>query len=467
MTITSEDTVTSGNGRVWIQTGGPASAFLYGACFGIGDIAAPEGDLTPIFCPSRTRPNEWDVKGQLRGTPGNKTASLEAPLDAVNYLLRLRCEFNVQYRITLCDVPEDPDSWEAMIVLKGARITGRGLTGLNPRIPDNNAVILTTADIAFEELVDVKRMEFVTSNVIPSSTNDFTAISFCDEPSCPGNCGEGSDGCQIGFAVFNNGLYKTEDGGANWAEITSPFTSIYDDVVDVACKGDVVIIVNGTTAGKVARSQDGGDTWTVVDLPDAIVANAVHMIDVSRVYVAGADGYVWFSSNGGKTFIAQTDGDATTEDLKDIFMFDNQRGWAVGTTGAIIRTVDGSTWVAATSGVAVQLNAIHFITALVGYAGGASGTLLKSIDGGVTWAVQAWFGAGTDIINAITSCQETFVFFGGTTSAPAGFLYMSVDGGANAFALTLESVAGINDLHCCAPDLVYAAADNGDIVKGS
>lgn len=467
MAITSEDLVTSGNGRVWIQPGGPSSPFLYGACFGIGDVTAPEGDLTPVFCPSRTVPNEWDVKGQLRGTPGNKTTSLEAPLDAVNYLLRLKCEFNAQYRITSCGTPEDPDSWENLIHFRGMRITSRGLTGLNPRTPDNNGEILTTADVAFLEFIDVKRMEFVTSNVIPSSTSDFLAVSFCDEPSCPGNCGEGSDGCQVGFAVFNNGIYKTTDGGGNWSEITSPFVAIYDDVVDVACKGDVVIIVNGTTAGRVARSQDGGETWSIVTLPDNIVANAVYMVDVSRVYVAGADGYVWYSQDGGRTFVTQTDGAATSEDLKDIFFFDNNRGWAVGANGAIIRTVDGASWVAITSGVATQLNAVHFITAQVGFAAGASGTLLKSVDGGATWTVETWFGAGTDTINAITSCEQSFVFFGGTTSAPAGFLYMSIDGGDTASAVTLESIAGINDLHCCAPDLVYAAGDNGDIVKGS
>lgn len=466
MAITSQDLVTAGNVRIWIQVGGPSSEFLYGTCMGMGDVAAPEGDLTPVFCPSRTRPNEWDVKGQLRGTPGNKTSSLEAPLDAVNYLVRLKCDFNIQARIATCDTPEDPDSWETMFHFRNARITSRGVTGLNPRDPGNNAEVLTTADIAFENFIDVKRMTAVTSNV-RAGTDDFLAIHFCDEPSCPGNCGDGSDGCQIGFAVFNNGLYKTEDGGANWTEITSPFTAIYDDVVDVSCKGDVVILVNGTTAGRIARSQDGGDTWSVVTLPDSIVADAVHMVDVSRIYVAGADGYIWFSDDGGRTWTTQTDGAATTEDLKDIFFFDSKRGWAVGANGAILRTVDGSTWTSVTSGVAVQLNAVHFITAQVGFAAGASGTLLKSTNSGATWTAQTWFGAGTDTINAITSCEQSFVFFGGTTSGAAGFIYQSIDGGFTANAMTLDSVAGVNGLHCCAPDLLYAAGADGDIVKAA
>lgn len=462
---------TGGNGRTWFQTGGAASQFLYGGCYGMGDVTIPTGDRTQIFCPSPTRPNEWDVVGTIKGVPGNPTVSLEAPLDLVNYLLTIDCPFTVQQRFQECATPEDPDAWESMLHFKGAEITQRGVTGLNAREPGTNATILVTANLVFKEMSFVKRMEFVNIAVFVG-TGDIQAVSFCDDPSCPGNCGAGSAGCQVGYLVTmgiaaGEQIYKTEDAGANWSAITSPFTSIYDDIVDVACKGDTVIIVNGTTAGRVARSQDGGDTWQVITLPDSEIADAVFMLDVSRVWVAGANGYIWFSEDGGRTFATQEDGTATTEDLRDIFFFDQDHGWAVGTTGAILYTNDGGdTWQSATSGTANTLNTVHFITRFIGYAAGASGTIVKSVDGGATWAAKTWFGAATDTINAITSCEETFVFFGGTTTAIAGFVYQSVDGGEDADLLDI-SVDGVNDLFCCAPDKLFIAGDNGVLVKGA
>lgn len=456
---------TAGMGRVWLQPGGPGSSFLYGGCYGLNDITIPEGDLTPIFCPSPTTPNKWDIVDFIRGTPGNPTGSIEAPLDLVNHLLDINCAFGLQLRLQECDVPEDSNAWETMLHFKGARITSRGITQLNGRDPANNNLILTNADFTFEKMTFVKRMTFTAQTVV--ADDNLTAVSFCDEPSCPGNCGVGSAGCQIGYATTVDGIFKTEDGGANWTEITSPFAAIYDNVVDVACKGDLVIIVNGTTAGQVARSQDGGETWSVITLPDNILANSVFQLDSSRVWVVGADGYVWFSEDGGLTFTTQSSGGATTEDLNDVYFVDNDNGWAVGAAGAIIATTDGGdTWSAQTSGTANALNAVHFITRFIGYAAGAAGTVVQTTNGGTTWTVKAWFGGATDVINAITSCEE-FVFFGGTTTTPTGFIYMSLDGGATARAQTLPANTGINDLFCCSPNSVFAAAQAGSLVKGA
>lgn len=469
--------MTTGQGRVWLQPEGPASPFVYGGCYGMGDMAIPEGDLTPIFCPSPTQYNKWDVKGQIRGTPGQKTTSLEAPLETVNYLHRLLCPFGIHVRLGECGTPDAPDDWETIIAIRGAQITNRGITNLNMRTPDGNAEILTTADISFDSYVIMKRLNMSAVATGAGATGHIQALSFCDDVSCPGACGAGGPGCQTGYAVTAgitiNGeqIRKTEDGGATWEAITSPFTSLYDDIVDVACKGEVVIIVNGTTAGQIGRSQDGGDTWSVVSLPDAIIARSVFMLDQNNVWVAGDDGYVWYSADGGLTWETQANGGATTEDLLDIFMFDIENGWAVGEAGSVIATTDGDTWAAQSSGTANQLNTVHFITQFIGYAGGNSGTLLKTIDGGNTWTVQSWFGAVGDTINSISSCEEQFVYFAGTTTAPAGFIYQSIDGGATAKQLVLPSNTGLNEIFCCVPNpdqlKIYAGAQAGQVILGA
>lgn len=462
----------TGQGRVWMQPSAPGTPFLYGGCYGLGDVTVPEGDLTPIFCPSPTQPNKWDIIDFIVGTPGNPTASLEAPLDLVNYLLKLNCPFGMQFRIAECETPESPTAWETLLNFRSVRITSRGVTNLNVRDPANNNLILTTADITFEKMTFVKRMAFSSVNVGLGLNADLLAISFCDEPTCAGNCGAGSDGCQVGYAVSSGTgdveqIIKTIDGGATWDSMDSPFSGIYDNLIDVQCKGDLVIAVNGTSAGQIARSQDGGVTWSVVDLPGTEIARSVFMLDVSRMWIAGDNGYIWFSEDGGLTWVTQSDGAATTEDFRKIFAYDSTHAWAVGTAGAIVATNDGSTWSSQTSGIATELHTIFSITSLLAYAAGAAGQLLKTVDGGLTWTAVSWFGAGTDVIKAITACEDEFVYFGGATAGGAGFIYMSIDGGATAQSLVIPAVDSINDLFCCEPDVLYAAGDESLVIKGS
>lgn len=65
---------------------------------------------------------------------------------------------------------------------------------------------------------------------------------------------------------------------------------------------------------------------------------------------------------------------------------DSRYGWAVGSGGAIYRTVNGGrSWQSQTSGVVVDLLDVKFIDAAEGWAVGDEGTLLHTNDGGMHW----------------------------------------------------------------------------------
>src|SRR5205085_1562564 len=68
------------------------------------------------------------------------------------------------------------------------------------------------------------------------------------------------------------------------------------------------------------------------------------------------------------------------------FASDKRHGWAVGSDGSIFATTDGGrTWRAQTSGVRAHLYSVAFADERVGVVVGDRGTLLVTADGGATW----------------------------------------------------------------------------------
>ncbi len=80
---------------------------------------------------------------------------------------------------------------------------------------------------------------------------------------------------------------------------------------------------------------------------------------------------------------------------------DANTGWAVGASGAIIKTMNGGTlWFPQTSPVAgILFTGVHFTDTSTGYIVGSGGTILKTTDGGGTISFpivkQAWIAGGT------------------------------------------------------------------------
>ena len=59
------------------------------------------------------------------------------------------------------------------------------------------------------------------------------------------------------------------------------------------------------------------------------------------------------------------------------------KGYAVGNSGKIIKTIDGgTTWLHSTSGTIVGLESVYFTDENTGYVAGGNGTILKTTNGG-------------------------------------------------------------------------------------
>ena len=92
------------------------------------------------------------------------------------------------------------------------------------------------------------------------------------------------------------------------------------------------------------------------------------------------------------TWTQQSSG--TTESLYDIHFVDNMSGWAVGSNGTIVATVDGGeTWTLQTSGTTERLRSVFFLSDTLGWVAGglsaSSNVLLMTEDGGANWVPVA------------------------------------------------------------------------------
>ena len=104
--------------------------------------------------------------------------------------------------------------------------------------------------------------------------------------------------------------------------------------------------------GVVARTDDGGQTWTSKLDVDGLYFNGIHFIDDLNGWVVGEgedSASIYHTSDGGETWVEQWSGEAV---LMQVRMVNNRIGWAAGgdlstrfPTTLILRTTDGGqTW---------------------------------------------------------------------------------------------------------------------------
>ena len=104
-----------------------------------------------------------------------------------------------------------------------------------------------------------------------------------------------------------------------------------------------------------------------------------------------------FSTDGGLTGTISVINGTPTEDFNDICMITSTMGWVAGDEGGIWKTTDGGASWDSLANVGTNLEEVFFVDANVGYIYGSSGSGWKSTDGGATWTALTT-GHGTSLI---------------------------------------------------------------------
>ncbi|UCE28247.1 MAG: M20/M25/M40 family metallo-hydrolase [Candidatus Coatesbacteria bacterium] len=220
--------------------------------------------------------------------------------------------------------------------------------------------------------------------------------------------------------------------------------------------------------------------------------------DGENCWISGSDGKIFYTADGGTTWNTAITG--TKERLWSISMLDEFAGFAVGSGGTVLRTVDGGNWTAvqspvsdwifgidfadyengcvvcdrgtvlytsdggetwdfASSPAAERLYDISYGTDTVAWAVGRGGTILKTVDKGVTWLSQE---SGTDTrlygIEALDAYEAWAVGWEGTV------LYTD-NGGSTWEPVSVVTDAYLYDVEFINKDIGFVCGSDGTVLK--
>lgn len=488
---------TGGEGALWIQPSGPNTAPAYAGCHQLGDVDIPEGDSELIYCKDASGPNRFEVVGSVQGAAGPATTTVTTDVtDAIDDFERVRkCTFTMFAHMAVRGRSDVFTNFDRTFVFFGAKITGRGLSNLVARTPDDNARSEQSFDISAEKVLRLFELEIDRQTI--SEVQSINDVAFCNDETCRTDEVAAQDICQIGYAVANPtnaspaataNVLKTTNGGSWAATAADPF-SVGETLIAVDCfdlgrdTTRVIVARSGADAGspaQIAYTDDGGANWSQVSINSTNATyvparHSLYALDRNNIWVGLSNGYIYKSVDAGLSFTAIQSGTIHSGAWNAIHFADENVGYAGGAANVLARTVDGGTsWTTLTGPSAESGNAVTAVFTLdrnrawIGY---ASGRLYYTLDAGATWSERAFTGSGVGQVRDIKFLNETYGILIADNASPVGTVHWTIDGGYSWSALTTPTNSGLNAIHICDEWGFYvvgnANSGTGYIAKGT
>lgn len=181
--------------------------------------------------------------------------------------------------------------------------------------------------------------------------------------------------------------------------------------------------------------------WIQIAQPTTSDLFKLSFLDTARGWACGSDGVIIKTTDGGVTWITLETG--TRNMIKDIFMLDGNKGWAISWKefqdtlsffGTIMLTTSngGDSWTNTEFPVrATYFHSILFLDSLNGWLGGEGGALMRTIDGGKRWTpavVDSSIFTGWPILN-INFFSRLLGFAMGGRMDFVGVIWRTTNGG--------------------------------------
>lgn len=198
---------------------------------------------------------------------------------------------------------------------------------------------------------------------------DFECIHFVD----------GQNGW-AGGGFTQAAILRSRYGGYDWNVCTVP--RLPNCSIRDICAPDplhVFAAVEGMN-GTILRSQNGGDSWDLLNTGPELPINGFGFTDANNGWAVFGQ-VLYHTTNGG----AAWDSAQSWPWLEKVFFVDALHGWAAGWAATMARTTDGgATWNLMTVSVP-GFTQFQFTDSLKGYATSATGTAWKTTNGGAAW----------------------------------------------------------------------------------
>lgn len=188
-------------------------------------------------------------------------------------------------------------------------------------------------------------------------------------------------------------VYKTYDGGNNWLEINPTAPYGYEYVNDLQFLNDSIgyICLQSTGNATIRKTRNLGSTWTIAWNAEynGEMFNKIFFID-ERVGYASRYEKLYKTTDSAKTWVEQWG--TSSNGINSIWFIDSSTGYVAGNNGLLKKTIDGgSIWtnVMITPSYYEDLYNVRFLNSSLGYLTTKSGAIYKSTDGGLNWVLDA------------------------------------------------------------------------------
>jgi photosystem II stability/assembly factor-like uncharacterized protein len=104
-------------------------------------------------------------------------------------------------------------------------------------------------------------------------------------------------GARLYIAGEAGHLYRSDDRGATWQALASPYEGSFFDVLPVT--GDAVLAFG--LRGNLYRSEDAGSSWRKIDTGTVAMLDGGTRLDEAGIAIVGLSGVVLVSHDGGRT----------------------------------------------------------------------------------------------------------------------------------------------------------------------
>lgn len=241
-----------------------------------------------------------------------------------------------------------------------------------------------------------------------------------------------------GWVASDSGLYHTMDAGDSWT--LEPSLS-RDGWYDIEFSDANTGFVSGED-GKIARTADRGQTWTILSTPLVRKLASLSFPSAQVGYATGV-GYNW-------QFLKTTDGGLSWNldtiqpinnvgSLESVYFTSETRGFIAGWyISTFVGTQDGGdNWSDLAAAAPVDLYSLDFPDSQHGYACGWNMTICRTLDGGDNWSFETIPGfAATLYAIRFLDAQTGFVVGDG------GLIFKTTNGGTTSLPGVTSKSAG-------------------------
>jgi photosystem II stability/assembly factor-like uncharacterized protein len=395
----------AGEAAIWAQPDGPNTAPVYLGCHELGEVAMPEGDMTPRFCPDAAKTGSYRLRRIVRGAPGVPTVEITLPIGkTLDVMESWKCLGNLFVNKQSCGRRDLWTNFDRTFIFRGAESTAKNYANLASRTPENQEDSMATIPLAFVELQHALTLDVLRQS--NAAAENLLVVAFLREERCVGSCGPAISLGQYGVVggagdvAAKAMLFVTTNGGATWTAAAADPFAVAEDIgaavyFAMSNATNRIIVARSTTdAGnppEIGYSDTNGAAWTLVTLgaTNADFVTSMFALDRNNIW-AGTDlGYIYKSVDAGATWTAQESGVLTANPYWDIYFLDANFGYAVSDANVLVYTVNGgTTWSAMTmpaAKAAVALKKVFAISQYEIWAFYNDGDLFYTMDGGTNW----------------------------------------------------------------------------------